>query len=115
MTPKRTASSSSIDIASIKDAYTTLSSPHLRVQYDAQLQFQYPSTGPRPAQIISLEEFEEEEATTGSLTWCHKCRCGGSYRISEEDLERGQHLVGCGSCSEVVWAGFELAESARDE
>jgi len=60
--------------------------------------------GPRPAQIVSLEEFEEQD----NISWCYECRCGGTYRIREDDLERGQHLVGCGSCSEVVWVGYEL-------
>jgi diphthamide biosynthesis protein 4 len=66
--------------------------------------------GPRPAQIVSLEEFKEEEATTGIVSWYYECRCGGGYRISEQNLERGQHLLGCGNCSEVVWVGYELAE-----
>jgi diphthamide biosynthesis protein 4 len=101
---------SSLDISLIKDAYATLSSYHLRARYDAQLQHQSGSMGPRPAQIISLEEFEEQEASTDSISWCYKCRCGGAYRISEDDMDRGQHLIGCGSCSEVVWVGYKQAE-----
>jgi diphthamide biosynthesis protein 4 len=101
---------SSVDIASIKDAYTTLSSPHLRALYDAQLKDQSMPAGPRPAQVISLEEFEEGDEC---VSWCYECRCGGYYKISEEDLEKGRHLVGCGSCSEVIWVGYELAEPSE--
>jgi len=102
-----TTSSKTIDI--IKAAYTTLSSSHSRAQYDAQLQDQRAPVRPRPAQIISLEDFEEE-ATADRGSWRYGCRCGGTYKISEEDMEHGQHLIGCGSCSEVIWVGYELAQ-----
>lgn len=108
--PPTTTYPSFADIASIKDAYSTLSSHHLRARYDAQLQDQSESLRPRPAQVISLEEFDEQNATTDSVSWRYMCRCGGTYRISEEDMEKGQHLVGCSSCSEVVWVGYELVE-----
>ena len=29
-------------------------------------------------------------------------------------MERGQHLVGCSSCSEVIWVGYELADEDED-
>src|ERR1700691_1561592 len=63
---------SSVNIASIKDAYTTLSSHYLRTQYDGQLQDQSAPSGPRPAQVISLEEFHEQGATD-DVSWSHEC------------------------------------------
>jgi len=84
-----------------------LSNVSSRVAYDSILQNARvkTSTGPRPAQIISLEDFEEAEEGV----WIHACRCGGTYRIIEEDMDAGRHLVGCESCSEVVWVGYEPA------
>ena len=38
------------------------------------------------------------------------CGCGGRYHITEADMERGQHVVGCSSCSEVVWVGYEVVD-----
>jgi len=70
--------------------------------------------GPRPAQVISLEEFEEQEATIDSVSWNHKCRCGGTYQISDDDMEKGQHLVSCCSCSEVIWVGYEMANNVEE-
>lgn len=105
---KTAKSNTFVDIASIKDAYITLSSPNLRARYDSELQESAPK-GPRPAQIVSLEEFDEE--ATGSSVLRYGCRCGGFYKITEEDMEKGYHLVGCGSCSEVVWVGYELANN----
>lgn len=67
-------------------------------------------TGPRPAQVISLEEFEERGDAEDGL-WVYPCRCGGQYVVTEQMLDAGQHLVGCASCSEVVWVGYELAET----
>ena len=55
---------------------------------------------------MSLEDFEEAEEGV----WTHACRCGGTYKIIEEDMDAGRHLVGCENCSEVVWVGYELVD-----
>ncbi|EGO05371.1 hypothetical protein SERLA73DRAFT_118930 [Serpula lacrymans var. lacrymans S7.3] len=98
------------DIALIKEAYTTLASTSSRATYDAQLSQNRKPSGPRPAQIISLEDFSDTGPDDESGLWTYGCRCGGQYRIGEEDMDKGQHLVGCTSCSEVVWVGYEIAE-----
>ncbi|KAJ7741494.1 hypothetical protein B0H14DRAFT_2989362 [Mycena olivaceomarginata] len=100
---KNNASHSTPDIAAIKDAYRVLSSPALHAKAKAdhdQLK------RPRPAQVISLADFDEH----GADAWTHACRCGGAYAISGTEMDRGVHLVPCTSCSEVVWVGYELAE-----
>ena len=70
--------------------------------------------GPRPAQVISLEEFyqEESENSDGFIgdSWTYDCRCGGKYVITERMMEAENHLVGCNSCSEAVWVGYEVAD-----
>ena len=99
-----------VDISLLKRAFTTLSAPDLREKYDASRNSR--PSGPRPAQVISLEEFDEHAGeNTDDLYWTYDCRCGGIYRISEADMEKDQHLIGCNSCSEVVWVGYEVAES----
>ncbi|KAI0066736.1 hypothetical protein BV25DRAFT_1797002, partial [Artomyces pyxidatus] len=103
--PGLDAATEHIDIGGIKDAFVTLSTPALRAAYDRELGARAEPKGPRPAQVISLEEFVEAEGE-----WTHACRCGGVYRITEAEMEKGQHLVGCGGCSEVVWAGYEAVE-----
>ena len=100
------SSSESIDIALIKEAYSTLSNPQLRAEYDAQRS--YSATPSRPAQVVSLEDFEEVEEEE---SWRYACRCGGSYLITSTLMDEGEHLVACNSCSEVVWVGYELVES----
>jgi len=106
-----------VDIGFIKDAYHTLSTPALRARYDATLYQQRCTNtgkkGPRPAQVISLEDFVENEGVI--MVWSHACRCGGEYRIGEAEMERGQHLVGCVSCSEVIWVGYEVVEAEGGE
>ncbi|KAG7099915.1 hypothetical protein E1B28_001713 [Marasmius oreades] len=92
-------------------AYETLSLAQSRLEYDSMLdEHKKPSATPRPAQVISLEEFEED----GGI-WHHPCRCGGSYSVSEEDMEKNIHLSGCDGCSEVVWVGFEVLEVLEGE
>ena len=102
----------SVNVGVLKAAYDTLTSPELRAQYDA-LRSKHPA-GPRPAQVISLEEFyqEESEHSDGPIgdSWTYNCRCGGKYVITERMMEAENHLVGCNSCSEAVWVGYEVAD-----
>ena len=97
-----------VDVDLLRRAFNTLSSQDLRRKYDS-LRSSAPS-GPRPAQVISLEDFTESDDGAEGGVWTYKCRCGGLYRIKETEMECGQHLVGCSGCSEVVWVGYELAE-----
>jgi diphthamide biosynthesis protein 4 len=91
----------------LKEAYTTLSQPQLRARHDVDLAAA--REGPRPAVILSLDDLQEGEGMwEGSWSWT--CRCGGIFRINEANMEEGQHLIGCSSCSEVIWVGYELAE-----
>ncbi|KAI0721409.1 hypothetical protein C8T65DRAFT_230594 [Cerioporus squamosus] len=99
-----------VDIGLLKDAFNTLHNPELRKAYDVSRTSDDKKLGPRPAQVISLEEFDEESDTT----WTYSCRCGGTYVVTEEMLDSGEHLVGCASCSEVVWVGYELVEEAEN-
>ncbi|KZT22669.1 hypothetical protein NEOLEDRAFT_1157664 [Neolentinus lepideus HHB14362 ss-1] len=102
-------------ITQIQAAYKTLSSPTLRAAYDRQLAHSRIPTGPRPAQIVSLEDFTEEEGGEREGRWTYVCRCGGTYVITEREMEDDRHLIGCGSCSEVVWVGYEVAEDEDGE
>jgi len=104
------------DFGSLHDAFLTLSSEKLRTAYDAQGMLN--RTGPRPAQVVSLECFdcsEGEGSDAGISTWILTCRCGGRYEITEVDLERGLHLVGCKSCSEVIWVGYEMVKEVEGD
>ncbi|KAI0334045.1 hypothetical protein GY45DRAFT_142979, partial [Cubamyces sp. BRFM 1775] len=101
-----------IDIGLLKQAFNTLYTPSLRKEYDVRRSASGNPRGPRPAQVISLEDFEEREGPDGT-TWAYPCRCGGQYVVTEDMLDAGQHLVGCGSCSEAVWAGYELVEDTE--
>lgn len=99
----------SVDIALLKEAFLTLSDPILRRKYDSSSK---ETSGPRPAEVISLDDFSMVLATE-----CHQCdiysypcRCGSMYRITEEQLEKDIHLIGCEACSEVVWVGYEAVE-----
>ena len=102
------------DVGLIHEAFLTLSSATLRSAYDAR-DFLSRRTDPRPAQVVSLDQFEcsDMEGSDGgvvSTCWTLGCRCGGKYEVTEEHLERGLHLVECGSCSEVIWVGYEVVK-----
>ncbi|OBZ78445.1 Diphthamide biosynthesis protein 4 [Grifola frondosa] len=112
---EKTRSHADIDIGALKDAYLTLSSPDRRAKYDAtRSNAATRQSGPRPAQVVSLEDFDPNSEVAGPGAWKFPCRCGGSYTITEEQMEAGQHLVGCHTCSETVWVGFELADDTTE-
>ncbi len=97
----------SIDVTLIKEAYEILSQESSRKTYDAQRQRGRSSDGPRPAEVVSLDAFVENDDQD---SWSHSCRCGGQYKITEKQMECEQHLIGCTNCSETIWVGYELAE-----
>ncbi|KAJ3871892.1 hypothetical protein F5051DRAFT_499329 [Lentinula edodes] len=105
---KNICTPATIHLATIKEAYKVLSSPALRALYDAKSVQNAGTTGPRPAQLISLEEFEED--ANDDTVWTYPCRCGANYRITENEMEHGTHLIGCSGCSEFIWVGFELVK-----
>jgi diphthamide biosynthesis protein 4 len=102
-------------IDTLREAFQMLSSPSSRQIYDQTLKSslsssQTPKTVPRPANVVSLDDFKEVRRGDSS-TWTYTCRCGGTFVISEQLLDDDIHLIGCDSCSEVVWVGYEVQES----
>jgi diphthamide biosynthesis protein 4 len=93
----------SLTIDLIREAFAALSNPERRAAYDLEMAASVMSRGPRPAQVLSLNDFVEERDR-----WTYVCRCGGAFAITEAEMEAGTHLIGCGSCSEAVWVGYEL-------
>lgn len=124
-----------VDIALLKEAYTVLANAGDRAAYDAQLRRRpHNKMGPRPAAVVSLEEFEVDRGEASAVgededqginpadnadedegPWRYSCRCGGWYRITASAMEKGQHLVGCSSCSEVIWVGYEVVSESESE
>jgi diphthamide biosynthesis protein 4 len=97
------------DVDTLRAAFATLSSPRLRAEYDISLARGFKPSCPRPAQMLSLEDFSEGDDDAAGI-WTYPCRCGGVYKLGEAEMDQGQHLVGCGSCSEVVWVGYEVVD-----
>ena len=106
--PSANDPSPTANIGLLQDAFLTLSTTTQRAAYDAQHELS--RKAPRPAQVVSLEDFDFSDAQ-----WSLACRCGGMYKVTEDDLERGRHLVGCEDCSEVVWVGYEMVEDVSGE
>lgn len=100
-----------IDVALIKEAFTVLSHPETRTRYDATLNSRPPiGTASRPAAVVSLDDLSEDGSDQDIASWFLACRCGGVYRINEEQMEKDEHTVGCTSCSETIWVGYEAAK-----
>ena len=105
-----------LDVGLLQQAFLTLSDPALRGAYDAVLAAHdaHAASGPRPAQVVSLEEFTGSIDDAGAEHWAYVCRCGGAYRTSEAQLEENLHLIECDCCSEVIWVEYQ-AESEDAE
>ncbi|EAU92361.1 hypothetical protein CC1G_00580 [Coprinopsis cinerea okayama7 len=117
---QRSAEIGIVEIAHIKEAFEVLSNSSRRAEHDAELKRASYAHRPRPAQVIPLEEWtslaangSEDEGDEGP--WTYPCRCGGRYTLTLELMERDEHLIGCDSCSEVVWAGYEAQQDSDDE
>ena len=104
---QKSSAAASYDIDLLRTAYQTLLDPSLRASYDQSQTSSSSKTraNQRPADFVSLDDFEESEDA-----WTLPCRCSGTFRIDEAQLEAGVHIVGCSSCSEVVWIGYEAVE-----
>ncbi|KAL5525987.1 hypothetical protein ACEPAG_7325 [Sanghuangporus baumii] len=114
--------SGKFDVARLQDAYRVLSDDTARTAYDASISEAdlisdgHAKAGPRPAQVISLEEFSFVDSDdAGIVKWTHTCRCGGMYSITETDMLEDRHLAACGQCSEVVYIGYEVLEEGEGD
>ncbi|KLO12388.1 DnaJ-domain-containing protein, partial [Schizopora paradoxa] len=104
-------------ISTIQEAYHVLSNSALREAYDFSLGQRNSSLSvphSRPAHVVSLEDFEPQLLDNPSVdsvaSWTYPCRCGSFFRFTEEDLDDETHLLGCSSCSETLYVGYELTE-----
>ncbi|KAM8978668.1 diphthamide biosynthesis protein 3 [Antechinus flavipes] len=48
---------------------------------------------------VEIEDFEYEEETE---TYLYPCPCGDNFVITKEDLENGEEVATCPSCSLVI-------------
>jgi len=65
---------------------------------------------------VDLDSMEyEEEEEEGGGAYSTPCRCGGSYTITEHDLEEGVDVVCCSTCTLSVRILYQLAEKTGGE
>ncbi|KHE79174.1 hypothetical protein GE21DRAFT_2476 [Neurospora crassa] len=131
-------------IDQISLAYTTLSSPTLRTQYDASLRRLAAAASSRthPTTTNVVEDFQtgidtidlddmvfvphESSSSTGISsnekdTWYRPCRCGNErgFALTEEDLEEnadlGEVLVQCADCTIWLRVCYVVAEDDEEE
>jgi diphthamide biosynthesis protein 4 len=110
-------------ISQLQDAFCTLSDPELRETYDQLLKegkgkVALTAVNQRPANEISLDEFNSEEVTRdgdSTTRWNYPCRCGSLFMIEERELEEDLHYIGCSGCSEVIWVGYEAIDGVQDQ
>ncbi|KAJ4399415.1 Diphthamide biosynthesis protein 4 [Neurospora sp. IMI 360204] len=126
-------------IDQISHAYTTLSSPSLRTQYDAALRTASRSSFTSSSHASSSHAMEEDFQTgidTIDLddmvfvesddngkgdTWYRSCRCGNErgFALTEEDMEEnadlGEVLVQCADCTIWLRVCYVVAEDEVED
>jgi DnaJ-class molecular chaperone len=123
-----TTSKPTYTVDQITRAYTTLSSPPSRAQYDRHLILTQQQQGSKPArsafqtgiETIDLDDLEYSEPPgSGEARWYRPCRCGNEqgFAFGEGDLEEagdlGELIVGCQDCS--LWLRICFAVVEDDE
>lgn len=99
----------------IAEAYETLSDPVLKSSYDegllrnkARLVANKRSGNGAGLETFDLEDLEYDDS---SQKWSRKCRCGGTYSVSEQELEEvaseGEVVAGCHGCSLCIRITFD--------
>ncbi|KAH8812591.1 diphthamide biosynthesis protein-like protein 4 [Xylogone sp. PMI_703] len=110
-------------IDQISQAYTTLSNPKLRAEYDTQLKLQTATShiGEKYHTGVEVADLDDLEVDEANGTWYRSCRCGDDrgYLITEQDLEEaaadGELDVGCNRCSLWLKVLFGVIEEDGEE
>ncbi|KAI9751635.1 MAG: hypothetical protein M4579_005982 [Chaenotheca gracillima] len=117
-------------IDSIKHAYTILSTPTLRAEYDRVLRLQRPihnpiapspgTPDPTPFQTgLETIDLDDMYYDAEKEIWSRPCRCGKRFVVTEGELEEeaeyGVLLAGCGGCSLWLEVMFEMIGEADEE
>ncbi|KAL5460476.1 hypothetical protein EMCRGX_G033927 [Ephydatia muelleri] len=59
---------------------------------------------------VEIEDFEYDSETE---SYYYPCPCGDQFRISVEDLENGESVAQCPSCSLIVKVIYNLEDFDR--
>lgn len=89
---------------SIHLAYTILSSPAERKTYDSKKESMH-SSGPIQ-ENISIDEMDYDDLGF----FYTDCRCGGLFKVSEQQLENGVYIVECTACSSCLAVDYEIQD-----
>lgn len=65
--------------------------------------------------MVDLDSMEYEEEEEGGGTYSTPCRCGGSYSLTEHDMEEGVDVVCCSMCTLSIRILYQLAEKSGGE
>ncbi|XP_053560867.1 diphthamide biosynthesis protein 3 [Bombina bombina] len=61
---------------------------------------------------VEIEDFEYDE---DSETYYYPCPCGDRFAITKEDLENGEEVATCPSCSLIVRVIYDKDEFMQGE
>ncbi|XP_064404756.1 diphthamide biosynthesis protein 3-like [Halichondria panicea] len=56
---------------------------------------------------VEIEDFEYDEETE---TYLYPCPCGDQFEITREDLENGEDVATCPSCSLIIKVIYDLED-----
>ncbi|CAG8744377.1 25743_t:CDS:2 [Dentiscutata erythropus] len=80
----------------IIEAWNILKDPELRKVYDKELK----ATKLRHDGLFNSEiDLDDMEYNQETNSYSIRCRCGGLYIITEENMDQGADIIGCTDCS----------------
>lgn len=122
--PSSSSTQTTFTIDQITTAYTTLSSPTLRAEYNTHIRTARDSAN-HPAQStfqtgIETIDLDDLDYSDSDARWFKPCRCGNErgFTFGESDLEEagdlGELIVGCQDCSLWLRVCFAVVEDDDD-
>lgn len=110
-----------LTVDQIAQAYKTLSDPVSRSKYDEDLLKKArlgADNGYKQGVGLETVDLEDLDYNTLSQNWVRQCRCGGTYSVSEHELEEvaseGEVIASCHGCSLCIRITFATVDEDND-
>lgn len=117
--PDKVSGTTGAEVDLIREAWTILSNEDTRKEYDAKLKSNKPLVASGLVNLVSVDgliikdsfvsvDLDDMSYSPETLKYSFPCRCGKSFTVAEDDLERGRDLVEGKGCSSWIRISYGI-------